>query len=64
MSENDDPAGRRDETRRATTRCANAPCPRPVEPGDAYCDSCGLERSLFTRRGGDADSGGFEQPRR
>ena len=39
----------------AATRCANAPCPRPAEPGDAYCGSCGLERSLFTRRGGEAD---------
>jgi hypothetical protein len=39
----------------APARCANAPCPRPAEPGDAYCAPCGLERSLFTRRGGEAD---------
>jgi len=37
--------------------CANAPCPRPAGPGDAYCDSCSLELSLFARRGGEADRG-------
>ena len=55
---------------RFDTRCANAPCPRTAEPGDAYCDSCGLEQSLFTRRGGepggaarrDTDSGAFARP--
>jgi hypothetical protein len=54
---------------RADVRCANAPCPRLAEPADAYCDSCGLELSLFTRRGGDlggsprdTDSGSFELP--
>jgi hypothetical protein len=51
-------------------RCANAPCPRAADPGDAYCVSCGLELSLFSRRGGElggggrreTDSGSFEQP--
>ena len=54
---------------RADARCANAPCPRPAEPGDAYCVSCGLEISLFTRRGGEpggvrreTSSGSFELP--
>jgi hypothetical protein len=54
---------------RVDPRCANAPCPRPAEPGDAYCVSCGLELSLFSRRGGelggrrrDTDSGSFERP--
>jgi hypothetical protein len=53
---------------RAEPRCANAPCPRPAEPGDAHCVSCGLELSLFSRRGGELrgpgprekDSGSFE----
>ncbi|HEX4440291.1 MAG TPA: hypothetical protein VH854_09495 [Thermoanaerobaculia bacterium] len=49
---------------RALARCANAPCPRSVDPGDAYCGSCGLERSLFTRRGGERDSGAHERPGR
>ena len=34
-------------------RCANGECPRPSEPGERYCATCGLERSLFdpeTRR--------------
>jgi len=39
----------------APARCANAPCPHPAEPGDTYCASCGLERSLFTRRGGEKE---------
>jgi hypothetical protein len=54
---------------RAEARCANAPCPRAAEPGDAYCGSCGLELSLFTRRGGEpgggrreTSSGSFELP--
>jgi len=28
-------------------RCANAACARPAEPGEHYCSTCGLERSLF-----------------
>ena len=51
--------------------CANAPCPRPAEPSDAYCDSCSLELSLFARRGGEVDrarretdSGAFGRPGR
>ena len=58
---------RRDEALeggRAPTRCANAPCPRPADHGDAYCTPCGLERSLFTRRGGERDSGAHAQPGR
>jgi hypothetical protein len=43
-------------------RCANDACPRPAEPADAYCASCGLERSLFTRRGGERESGVHERP--
>lgn len=58
--------------RRSDARCANAPCPRAAETGDSYCDSCGLERSLFTRRGGEiggvprreTDSGAFARPGR
>jgi hypothetical protein len=52
----------RDREARAERRCANEACPRPAEPRDAYCASCGLERSLFTRRGGERDSGGHERP--
>lgn len=68
MSENDDrnvrnapraaPLGRAEYV----ARCANDACPRPAEPGDAYCASCGLERSLFTRRGGERESGAYERP--
>jgi len=34
--------------------CANAGCPRPASPGDLFCETCGLERSLYRReeRGG------------
>lgn len=28
-------------------RCANDECARPTEPGEPYCSTCGLERSLF-----------------
>ncbi len=28
-------------------RCANDGCARPPEPGERYCSTCGLERSLF-----------------
>lgn len=28
-------------------RCANGECARPSEPGERYCSTCGLERSLF-----------------
>lgn len=31
------------------TSCANEACPRPAEAGEAYCDACGLERSLYRR---------------
>jgi hypothetical protein len=27
--------------------CANEECARPKEPGERYCSTCGLERSLF-----------------
>lgn len=30
-------------------RCASDTCPRPAEPGEAYCEDCGLERSLYFR---------------
>ncbi|MFY9552593.1 MAG: hypothetical protein WAU32_15715 [Thermoanaerobaculia bacterium] len=33
-------------------RCRNEACPRPTEPGEAYCEECGLEWSLFRRDGG------------
>lgn len=29
--------------------CANEACPRPAEPGEAYCGDCDLERSLYRR---------------
>ena len=54
----------RDHEPRRTVRCANDSCPRPAETGDAFCASCGLERSLFTRRGGERDSGAYERPGR
>lgn len=28
-------------------RCANDECARLAEPGERYCSTCGLERSLF-----------------
>ena len=28
-------------------RCANGECARLPEPGERYCSTCGLERSLF-----------------
>jgi hypothetical protein len=31
------------------SRCANPECPRPVEAGERYCATCGLEWSLFRR---------------
>jgi hypothetical protein len=38
----------------ATVRkqCDNDACPRPVEPGERFCEECGLERSLYRRNGG------------
>ena len=30
-------------------RCRNDACPRPVEAGEPYCATCGLERALFRR---------------
>jgi hypothetical protein len=33
----------------ATRECLNEGCFRPAEPGEAYCDACGLERCLFDR---------------
>jgi len=35
------------ETRFA--RCTNEGCTRPVEAGERYCSTCGLERDLFQR---------------
>ncbi len=29
--------------------CRNENCVRPVEPGEGYCATCGLELSLFVR---------------
>jgi len=52
------------EAERAPARCVNAPCPRPADHGDDYCTPCGLERSLFTRRGGERDSGNEDRPGR
>lgn len=52
------------EAGHAPARCRNAPCPRPADHGDPYCTPCGLERSLFTRRGGERDSGAWERPGR
>ena len=30
-------------------RCANEGCARPVERGERWCPTCGLERALFRR---------------
>ena len=30
-------------------RCANEGCTRPVERGERWCPTCGLERALFRR---------------
>jgi hypothetical protein len=37
------------ENPRHPSPCANEACPRPAEPGEAYCGACGLERSLYRR---------------
>jgi hypothetical protein len=29
--------------------CANEGCPRPAPPGESYCETCDLDRSLFQR---------------
>ncbi len=34
---------------RSSNPCRNPGCPRPTEPGDAYCLACGLERFLYER---------------
>jgi hypothetical protein len=31
--------------------CGNETCPRPAEPGEAFCEECGLEHALFRREG-------------
>ena len=36
----------------ATNRCDNDACPRPAEPGERFCEECGLEQSLYRRDGG------------
>jgi len=30
-------------------RCANEGCARPVERGEKWCPTCGLDRALFRR---------------
>ncbi len=37
------------ENRMSAVRCANGACPRPAESGEAYCEACGLEWSLYRR---------------
>ena len=37
------------ETREPAERCTSDTCPRPAEVGEAYCEECGLERSLYFR---------------
>ena len=37
------------EKETAPRRCVNEACPRMAEPGERYCNECGLERSLFHR---------------
>jgi len=32
-----------------TRPCANEGCVRPAAPGDPFCESCSIERSLFRR---------------
>jgi hypothetical protein len=29
--------------------CANEGCPRPAAPGERFCETCDLDRSLFQR---------------
>jgi len=36
-------------TERRLARCANEGCARPVEAGERYRSTCGLERDLFRR---------------
>ncbi|HTY41627.1 MAG TPA: hypothetical protein VMH79_07125 [Thermoanaerobaculia bacterium] len=37
------------EERPLAARCQNEGCPRPAEPGEAYCAACCLDRNLFRR---------------
>ena len=37
------------EDERTGVRCANEGCARETEPGERYCVSCGLERTLYKR---------------
>ena len=37
------------EIETAPRRCVNEACPRTAEPGERYCNECGLERALFHR---------------
>jgi predicted amidophosphoribosyltransferase len=32
-----------------TEQCANEGCVRPVERGERWCPTCGLDRALFRR---------------
>jgi hypothetical protein len=36
----------------ARQQCDNDACPRPAEPGERFCEECGLEQSLYRRNGG------------
>jgi hypothetical protein len=52
------------ETNPGRATCANGTCARPAEPGELYCEECGLERSLYLRDGRDKDSALRETARR
>ena len=36
----------------ARKQCNTDACPRAVEPGERFCEQCGLERSLYRGNGG------------
>jgi hypothetical protein len=56
------------ETHVSAEICANEACTRAAEAGEAYCSTCGLERSLYRRDdrrpGGPTGPLGTPEPRR
>jgi len=39
----------REDSRADRTPCANEGCPRQALPAERFCETCGLERSLYRR---------------
>ena len=45
-------------------RCANEGCIRPVERGERWCSTCGLDRALYRREARRSAPAGTEPPAR